>query len=104
MFRRPQPPKQNEKRIVEYELPTRESRLHANTDEFIYPKTLDTKQSSKKRKMVADDKEFDIIFNDYDFVHDSCENDTQLVSPGNFKQGNDCPGTKHTAVSCTSLS
>ena len=104
MFRKPQNQKQHGKKNVEYKLPTRESRVRANTDDFIYQQTLDTKQLSRKRKIVADDKEFDDIFYDYDFVHDSVYNDTQLVSPGNFKQGNDCPGTKHTAVSCTSLS
>ena len=104
MFRKPQHQKQNGKKNEEYKLPTRETQIHANADDFIYQEILDTEQSSKKRKIVADDKEFDDIFYDYDFVYDSIDNYTQLGSPGNFKQGNDCPGTKHTAVSCTSLS
>ena len=84
MFRKPRHTKQIVRKNEKYVLPTRESRTHES--EYVQ-QPLDKAMINpcKKRKItVADEEEFEKIFDDDDFIHD-----VQSISPGNFKQGND---------------
>ncbi len=84
MFRRLRHKKQSVIKNEKYVLPTRESCVHES--EHVQQR-LDKAMLNlcKKRKIsVADEEEFEKMFDDDDFVHEA-----QSISPGNFKQGND---------------